>query len=351
MKKKRGLSTFLNLLFVGLIFLAFLCAKKVTQKNESTSVREDFKILEKDTEISALFFDGNNVWVGTNNGVMIYDPDTLEVVESITDLELVYSAGITSSTDGSIWIGHEKGLTQISSTGQRTEYQYPDIAKGRVNTVLFDGEKLWCGTYNGAALLKPNWIGNQSERWRVQQLLDSSSGLCSDSVNVMIRVHNGVLIGSYLDTTNGGLTFIKDSGEIQTIGIKQGIPHPYITSLLELPSGEVLVGTGYMEDGGLAVLSNDSGEYRVTDVLSVEDGMPGEKIRSLFYSNQMIWITTEYDGILVISEEDFQNRVFENGIYLKQENGLSDNEIKCIVESDHYNWLGGKYGLTLIPKG
>ncbi|HFI0618230.1 TPA: hypothetical protein ACGOZH_001861 [Streptococcus suis] len=350
MKKKKILNITINIIFIGMIFFAFFCAEKVSQKKGSSVVKEDFTILEKDAEISALFYDGQNVWVGTNEGVMVYNPDILEVIKTIDDLKLVYSAGITSSADGSIWIGHEKGLTQIDSAGQRTDYQYPDIAKGRVNTVLCDGEKIWCGTYNGAAVLELKQADKEHESWQVQQILDSSNGLCSNSVNIMIRVQNGILIGSYLDTISGGLTFLKEDGEIQTIGTEQGLPHPYVTSLLELPSGDVLVGTGYMEDGGLAVLSYESGEYKVVDTLGVEDGMPGDKIRSLFYSNQTIWITTEYDGILMISEQDFRNKAFENGRYLRQENGLSDNEIKCIVESDKYSWLGGKYGLTLIPK-
>lgn len=350
MKKKRVLNIAANIIFAVLIVIAFLCAGRVTQKKDSGIVKQNFTILEKDAEISALFYDGQDVWVGTNEGVIVYDAETLEVVNTIGDLQLVYSAGITSSADGSIWIGHEKGLTQIDSAGQRTDYQYPDVPKGRVNTVLYDGERIWCGTYNGAAVLEPGKEVSPNKKWQTEQFLDRDSGLCSDSVNVIIRVREGILIGSYLDTINGGLTFLSDTGEIQTMGLEQGLPHPYITSLLELPSGEVLVGTGYMEDGGLAVLSYDSGEYRVVDTLNVESGMPGEKIRSLFYSNHTIWITTEYDGILMIAEEDFWNRDFEQGTYLKQENGLSDNEIKCIVESDKYSWLGGKYGLTLIPK-
>lgn len=345
MKREKRMNLILNLFFTGMVVIAFIWAAKIEKKSESDVKKQDFIILEKDSEISALYFDGRKMWVGTNTGVKVYAPDTLSVEKTVDDLKLVYSAGITGSLDGSIWIGHEKGLSQIRPEGERIDYQYPDIAKGRVNTVLYDGKRIWCGTYNGLTVLEPI-----EGRWQITQCLDSESGLCSDSVNTIIRVQKGVLIGSYLDTEKGGLTFIKDDGKIQIMRKEQGLPHPYITSMMELPSGEVLVGTGYMEDGGLALLSYKDGLYHVKQTLNKESGMPGEKIRSLYYGNQELFITTEYDGILWIGEEAFRDLDFEKGVYLKEENGLSDNEIKCIAESDKYYWLGGKYGLTLIEK-
>lgn len=345
MKRKKWLNLICNLFFVSMIGFAFICAKSVSQEDDINVEKEKFVILEENSEISALYFDGNKMWVGTNKGVKIYDPQTLQPEKNLDDIEMVYSAEITRSNDECIWIGYEKGLAQIKPSGERITYQYPDIASGRVNTVLYDDEKIWCGTYNGASVLEL-----KDGLWKVKQHLDINDGLCSDSVNTIIQVQNGILLGSYLDTVNGGITFIRDDGKIQLIRKEQGLPHPYITSMLELPSGEVLVGTGYMEDGGLAVLTFENGEYQIKETLNVESGMPGEKIRYLFYSDHHIFITTEYDGILIVNEEDFQQRNFENSVYLREENGLSDNEIKCVAESDKYYWLGGKYGLTLIEK-
>ena len=39
-----------------------------------------------------------------------------------------------------------------------------------------------------------------------------------------------------------------------------------------------------------------------------------------------------------------------SGLIFTMEHGLSDNEIKCMEETEEYYWLGGKYGLTLIRK-
>ena len=63
-----------------------------------------------------------------------------------------------------------------------------------------------------------------------------------------------------------------------------------------------------------------------------------------------LWITTEYDGVLILNyaEDGLQSEL--QGLYLKEENGLSDNEIKCLIKVKDSYWLGGKYGLTIVPQ-
>ena len=122
-------------------------------RDESVPWREDFTILKSGEEISALYYDGENVWVGCNDGVYVYNADTREEIKYYGGLNLIYSAGITKSSDGTVWIGHEDGLTglQENGDGDRLEFSYPDIPKGRVNTVEWEGKRLRVGTYHSAA--------------------------------------------------------------------------------------------------------------------------------------------------------------------------------------------------------
>ena len=66
--------------------------------------------------------------------------------------------------------------------------------------------------------------------------------------------------------------------------------------------------------------------------------------RYLFEDDDSIWITTEYDGVVIRDKQTEQTK------YLTEESGLSDNEIKCITKAEAYYWLAGKYGLTVVPE-
>ena len=348
MKQKKILTCCIYVLFLLLIVAAFVVSDVIISKETIENVeKEDFLILKDEKEISSLLYDGIYVWVGGIDGVTIYNVETKEEVKKIEGLMLLYSAEMTKTPDGMIWIGHEDGLTGImhNSLENRIDFKYPDIPKGRVNTVEWDGEKLWIGTYNGAASLIPD-----ENSWKVESIYNKNSGLCSDSVNVICKTEDSIWFASYLDAKSGGISIV-DNGEIKHITIEDGIPHPYITSMQYLGQEKMLVGTGYMDTGGLALVEKIEDIYTVTDTFFMKDGIPGEKVRQVFLDSEgLLWITTEYDGILIT---DYKNNHLNkplSGLYYTEKNGLSDNEIKCIVETPQEYWLGGKYGLTVIPK-
>ena len=322
------------------------------KKPESTVETYDFTILEKEKEISALFSDDKYVYVGTNEGMHVYDSETLELVKKIDDIKMVYTASIVRDSAGGIWVGHEKGLSYFDSDFNQQLFSYPDIPKGRVNTIAEKNGEIICGTYNGAAILS-----KESGAWQVKRILTSEDGLISDSVNVVLPLDDGIIIGSYLDE-KGGITYIPESTlesldkkDISCLGVSDGLPHPYVTSVIERENGDVLVGTGYMREGGLAVLGKDeiSNSYFISNSYTRDDGLPGEKIRFLFEDEKYLWITTEYDGVLIKKKSSENSFAEGESIYLDSEKGLSDNEIKCITKVGDDYWLGGKYGLTIVP--
>ena len=348
MRRRRFLTYSLYFLFVLFILMAFIISRKIVEKqDENVPWKEDFTILRSGEEISALYYDGENVWVGCNDGVYVYNADTREEIKYYGGLNLIYSAGITKSSDGTVWIGQEDGLTGIQENGDgdRLEFSYPDIPKGRVNTVEWDGERLWIGTYHGAASLIRSPSG-----WKVESIYNSSNGLCSDSVNVIKSTGHSLWFASYLDHKNGGIS-IWDNDGTHFITVADGLPHAYVTSLQYLGDEKMLVGTGYMDDGGLALVQKINGEYKITATFFSENGVPGEKVRQLFLDEDgYLWITTEYDGVLILNyaEDGLQSEL--QGLYLKEETGLSDNEIKCLIKVKDSYWLGGKYGLTIVPQ-
>lgn len=344
MKRKKRRDRLMNVLFVlGILVIIAAGRNKIGEESTKREEAHQFVVLEENAEVSVLYVDGQNVYVGTDSGLHIYREDTLALEESIDDLSLIYSAAIVKTSDGGIWVGHEKGLTYLNALGKRRDYVYPNIPQGRVNTVAADKNTLWCGTYNGAARLI-----YENGCWEPETVWGKEQGLISGSVNVILPVRDGLLFGSYMDT-DGGITFISKDGSIRQIGKKDGLPHTYVTSMLEWDGATVLVGTGYMRDGALVVLKKRGKTYEVAGSYSVKDGLPGEKIRCLYQDRNSLWITTEYDGVIVFQKKPDDSGEIVRSAYLTENSGLSDNEIKCIAKSSRYYWLGGKYGLTLIP--
>lgn len=345
MKRKYLMQVLLYGAFALLVLFAVFVSGKLTEGGEKRiEPIPEFSVMLEGKEISALYYDTDHMWVGCNDGIYLFDHLTMEILQVVDDLQLVYTSAMVQTPDGTVWVGHEHGLTGFTAEGERVEFRYPEIPKGRVNAVEWDGENLWCGTYHGAARMKKNADG-----WCSIEYLDQSQGLISDSVNVIKQIGDELWFASYLDHQNGGLT-IKGKNVLQ-IGVDDGLIHPYITSLQEVGEGKVLAGCGYMRTGGLALLEKHEGIYAVTQTFEKEDGLPGEKVRYLYEDeNGYLWITTEYDGILIVNQSKDGLTKPLKGLYYTVEHGLSDNEIKCIAESEENYWLGGKYGLTIISK-
>lgn len=302
-----------------------------------------FEVFCSGEEISALFPEEDCLWVGGRNGVKRLDFQTGEILDYVAeDLELIYAAEICRSADGSIWIGHNAGVTVFTEDGIRMDFSASALAGGRVNSILCVEERVWVGTMEGVNLLEL-----QDGTWTITQKYTKENGLLADPVNVMAVFEGQMWFGSYLDNRPGGISILTSSGW-QYLTVEDGLAHPYINAIL--PVGDkILVACGQLTSGGLNQIEAEAGSIRVTDVYNTQDGIPGEKVRWLYLdSNGYLWITTESDGLILTKGTELTHPI--DGMVLTWEQGLSDNEIKKIVETDDYYFLAGRYGLTRIEK-
>ena len=253
---------------------------------------------------------------------------------------------ITQTKDGLIWAGHEDGLSAFDGDfNERYRFSASDIPGGRVNALLADRDGLWIGSQEGAAFLMP-----EDGEWRVEEVLTKSSGLAENVVQVIKRVGDELWFGSYLAEDKGGISIRTDKGW-EYLSTDDGIPHRYINAILPLDDGRVLIGSGQLIYGGLSIAEKSSEGWKITVNRDQNDGIPGMKVRWLFLDSLgKLWITTEADGLMILDDTDMLNSTPLTGLILKQENGLADDEIKCIEECDNCFWLGGKYGLTRLGK-
>ena len=330
-----------GLLTASGIAYQFITRKPAAEKDEALSV------LMAGTEISALYDDGEKVWAGTGEGVFIIDRDTGETMKKLEpDIHMIFSAMITKTEDGLVWVGHEDGLSAFDR-GYNEVYRIcsPEIPEGRVNTLLADDDGLWAGSQNGAAHLS-----SKDGAWVVDKIITKETGLSEDVVQVIRRVGDELWFGSYLARDKGGISILSDAGW-SYLSVEDGIPHSYINAILPLSDTKVLIGSGQMIYGGLSIAEKTAGKWTITANRDQNDGIPGMKVRDLFMdSSGRLFITTEAEGIIILKSPDELDTTPLEGPILTQENGLSDNEVKCIIECDKCYFFGCKYGLTRWEK-
>lgn len=345
----RKTMSILSILLVVLVAAGWLLTQAGQEEHTETITekRNDLSVFLPGQEISALFDDGDALWVGGKDGILLLDRLTGESVKTLdAKIEMVYAADICQTQDGTVWAGHSGGLTAFSPEGAELfSFAAPEIPGGRVNALLPDGDGLWIGTERGAACLGPG-----AGTWRVAETFTTATGLIANHVSCIARVGDALWFGAYLSGQSGGLSIRSPQGW-QYLSVDKGLPHRYINAILPLPGGQVLVGTGHLNRGGLAELSRDDGGWQVTRVWNTSQGIPGEKVRQLFQdSENRLWITTESHGLLLCDAVSALDAFSVTGLHLTVESGLSDNEIKCIVETEDCFWLGGRLGLTRMER-
>lgn len=337
---------FINGLFIlcGCVLAAVLIvnARRKMQGDKAEPL-SGFQVFCGGEEISALFWTGDCLWVGGRDGVKRLDIQTGEVLGYVAeDLELIYAAKIARASDGSIWVGHNGGVTVFPAGGGRKDFGESDLAGGRVNTILCLEDQVWVGDMEGASLFEL-----RDGTWRAVEKHTKENGLLAAPVNVIACQEGALWFGSYLDNRPGGISIFTASGW-QYLTSEDGLAHPYINCLLPLED-QMLAACGHLTAGGLNQIEEGKDGFRVMDTFDMRDGIPGAKVRWLYLdSSGYLWITTESDGILLARGTELAHPI--EGVTLTWEQGLSDNEIKGIVEAGDYYFLAGRYGITRIER-
>ncbi len=296
-----------------------------------------WQVVRPPQDLFALAVQGETLWAGGVEGVYQLDRRTGALVQQLpADPPLEYVRALLVDAEGRLWIGHNQGLTCYQAGSLQTFTEAQGLPDNRVNALALDaGGRLWVGTWGGAAL--------QTEAgW---QTLTHADGLLDDMVNVILPLPDGGLwFGAYV-APRGGLSYLAPDGTWQYFNIANGLPHNNITSLVAISPGQVWAGTGLNDRGGAVELAQSAnGTWYITQVLTLEDGLAGAKVRSLALApDGALWFGSEYDGLAV-----WRNSLFR--VYTTQD-GLSHNEIKAILfDADGAAWLATRDGLThIIP--
>jgi len=286
-------------------------------------------------DVMDMAFIKDAVYAGGRDGVYVIDRNNYQAEKLEFSTNITYVRALHADDEGWLWIGCTQGLMRYfpeTKEENRIIAEKESIPDERVNSIMQDSKKrLWVGTWGGAACLEDG-------KWSV---LTEDDGLMKNMVNVIDEDSEGGLwFGSY-SVKEGGVSCLSN-GQWQYFNTQTHLHNENVTSIMQAHNGDVWIGTGLYDHGGAAILRLDGFVWKLFGKMAKEDGLVGEKVRSLFQTREgTVIIGSEYNGLTCV----------KNGIcsHLTMAEGLSDNEIKCILQDKEGRiWLGTRNGITVI---
>ena len=300
-------------------------------------------------KIKTIFFDNDNMWVGTsenglkrvdlkNNKVKSFEVDD----EDNSKLKSLSIRDIMKDSSGNIWMATDKGISQYINDEQfitynNKSYDNNSLAHNIVFTLMEDESGLiWAGTYTGVSIFDSK---NIIELYK-NDPLDTNS------------ISDNVVMGAYEDedgllwigTGDRGLNIIdRKTGNIDHI-FEGDTKYDLSSNAINVISGKgnnIWVGTR----NGLNKINKDD---MTIEKYKVEDGLIDNNIKGLFIDEKNnLWIGTPI-GLTVLNIEtneitDFTSRLIKAGI--------KEPYVRTVYEDkdeDGVYWIGGYISEGLI---
>ncbi|HDS30508.1 MAG TPA: transcriptional regulator [Firmicutes bacterium] len=333
-KRNRGFTAvYAIVILIVIARLVYIVDKNLSVDKTGRELPSGWQIIAEGYDVRSLAESGKIIWAGGKNGLVGIDKNSGEIIRDLTsDMEFSYVMALLSDESGALWIAHDKGLSVLKN-GELTTWTVDDgLPSNHVKALGRDTDgKIWAGTVAGA-------VFQDGEKWT---LVTSEDGLLVDHVNAILPdSRGGVWFGSYV-APRGGVSYLRD-GNWQYFTRENGLPHPNVACFMEDDSGDVWIGTGLINRGGALKVTVEENRWRVSRTLTVDDGLAGEKVRSLCLDSfGGLWFGSEYDGVAVLINGGW--KIF------KQLDGLAYNEVTAIIESNSGDlWLGTLQGITRI---
>ncbi len=324
---------------VLMIFLLSIWEERLIKQKEQESILnipEGWQIISKGENFISMAEQDDIIWGGGRNGVFKFDRKTGEVLEKLDFCqEVVYVTSLLIDCDDKLWVSYEGGV--VTWDGNKFEYFNQDnvLPDNRANYIMQDSQdRIWVGTWGGVAIF--NGVS-----WTV---MTEEDGLADNMVNIIFEdSYGGMWFGSYI-IRDKAISVLKDNNW-QYFTMETGLPNNNVTSILELKNNTVLVGTGFYNRGGAAGFVLQDGDWVLDFTLDENDGLAGEKVRSLYQDNLgNIWFGSEFDGIAIKDSKG-------NYTVITEEDGLSHDEVLSILQDmDGDLWLGTLDGITRLDE-
>lgn len=279
-----------------------------------------------DRKINCLLpISNEELWIGTDNGVVRWNGVEVTTAGLSASLTHVQALAMIKDRDANVWIGTSNGLIRVDPRGT-VAFSKHDSDSLPVTALFEDREgNLWAGTSRGI------------ERLRESVFVTYSTGEGIPAEN------NGPV---YVDSERrvwfapaaGGLYWLKD-GKVERVN-SGGLHNDVIYSI----TGDKIGLWLGRQKGGLTHLSYKDGSYKTKEYTEAQ----GLAQNSVYAVNQnrdgSVWAGTVRGGLSQFSSGKFINYTTRDG--------LASNTINAIVESaDGTMWFATPNGLSALSNG
>ncbi len=300
----------------------------------------------------------NNVWIGTNGGVSVFNGTTWNSYTSSNGLVNNYINAISIDLQGDIWFGTLSGVSEFNGTNWMNYTTSNGLITNYITSIAVDSiGNLYFGTlaYGVMQFDGTNWTN-----------YNPSNGLVNNSV-FAITINNGILWFGYGNLGGGASSF--NGTNWTNYNTANGLPDNQVNTMLFDAKGKIWFGTGdgvthfdgsnwttYNKSNGLEVnmiygMALDTagnlwigygGEGGITKF----DGINWTTYYNAFYvqaitvdSKNNIWIGTNSSGVYKFDGTNWTN--------YKTQDGLADNDVYCItIDNSGNKWIGTLNGVS-----
>ena len=258
------------------------------------------------------------LWVGTRDGLsLFYTRNRVELVGGVPGNEI---RTLAEDLRGRIWVGTNAGIGVFDGFSWEI-FRIPDINVNSVQSIVVDSVgAVWAGTGFLPTDDLPGLDRYDGQQWERNQFLEIDR-----TIVVMFTDSQGRIYFGTVGNEEGGSDLWVYNG--QDLDNFYSLSKPFsIHTILEVPSGEIWVGT----DTGVQIF--DKQTLNLTASLTTTDGLADNRVQAFYRDGDRIWIGTA-DGVSL-----FQNGQFERT--LTASDGLNSNNISAIAEVGGVLWFG-----------
>lgn len=314
--------------------------------SDSTHEKINFFARERPENVTAIFPDGDKLWVGYDwGGADLFSSSGLLTEHYSDDVQArnrIPSSKVNSIIryKNEIWLGTFKGLVRIKPEG--IEVIGNETYTGLQNKSIFEFYKdskngLWIGTWSGGLSYISEWSNNFEHYKRTSFENSLSDNGVSDfeetkDGKIIISTEEGKL--NYLDQRNNHFSFsrIKDQNSY--------VDH--IKSLHLDVFGTLWVGTYGL---GIFLNSPGSGDFRRFDLIDANR----ELFTDIISDRDGVWFASSSSGLFCYN---YQNRQIKRYTLKNSDaESLSSNIVKSLLFDSKGNlWVGTANGLNMKSK-
>ncbi|MEL6538708.1 MAG: two-component regulator propeller domain-containing protein, partial [Bacteroidota bacterium] len=291
-----------------------------------------------DDIINVTYPDGDKVWVGTDNGLALFENNTIVQFSLGNTSEENRIRDIIRDSQGRLWVCTHGGLVQFGERQIITRLTEADgLTNSRIRNILEDSKgRLWVGTPSGLNCINPDGSIEQYSK---------EKGIENEFIMSLFENRQGNI---WVGTNGGGIYVIREGG-VDNLTKVDGLAADVIFRMTEDPEGYTWIGT----TGGLSVLHDNQFKS-----IGLEQGLMGNSVFQLVIDQEdSYWLTTDR-GVVRIERTELQKVVrneldqISNSKLFTDADGMRSRETtgasKMGISPDGRLWIPTQLGVTVI---